>query len=191
MSDSLCPVDTSIAALPACDLWVFAYGSLMWNPGFDHEEKVAALLRGGHRALCILSTHYRGTPEAPGLVLGLDRGGSCRGIAFRVAAEKTAATYAYLTAREMVSRVYAEKWRMLQLEDGRRVRALAYFADPLHPQYVRLNSREEVLRRVQGARGSSGPCREYVLATLLAIRQIGVRDHALDWLSDALAAASA
>ncbi len=192
MSDSLRPADPSIvlprAASLAGEFWVFAYGSLMWNPEFDFVERLPALLRGGHRALCIQSMNYRGTPEVPGLVLGLDRGGSCRGVGFRVAPEKAEATYAYLTEREMLTRVYTEQWRMLQLEDGRRVRALTYFADPHHPQYIRLTAHEDILRRVKAAHGIKGPCRDYVISTLNAMREIGIRDHALDWLSSALAA---
>lgn len=191
MSDSLRPANPSIAppaALPSDgEFWVFAYGSLMWNPEFDFVERVPALLWGAHRALCIQSMHYRGTQEVPGLVLGLDRGGSCRGVGFRVAPENAARTYAYLTEREMVTRVYTEQWRLLRLDDGRRVKALTYFADPHHPQYIRLTTREEILQRVVAAQGIKGPCRDYVLATLKAMAEIGIRDHALDWLSSALA----
>lgn len=179
-------MNPSIASTPPGDLWVFGYGSLMWNPGFDHVERVPAMLRGGHRALCILSTHYRGTPEVPGLVLGLVRGGSCRGIAFRVAATKAHETHAYLTEREQVTRVYKEEWRRLTLSDGRQVSALTYFADTMHPQFVRL-TREEIIQRVRHAHGRSGSCRDYVSSTLAAMAQSGVRDQALDWLSEALA----
>src|SRR2546421_11293351 len=88
------------------DLWVFGYGSLMWRPGFDFVEQVPARLIGEHRALCVYSFVHRGTPEKPGLVLGLDRGGACRGIAFRVAEQNREATIAHLRAREQVTSVY-------------------------------------------------------------------------------------
>src|SRR5581483_9176409 len=90
------------------DLWVFGYGSLMWRPGFDYLEQVPARLIGEHRALCVYSFDHRGTPEKPGLVLGLDRGGACRGIAFRVAADLRQATIEYLRAREQTTHVYRE-----------------------------------------------------------------------------------
>src|SRR2546421_13022372 len=88
------------------DLWVFGYGSLIWRPGFEFIERVPARLIGEHRALCVYSFVHRGTPEKPGLVLGLDRGGACRGVAFRVAEKDSAATIAHLRAREQVTRVY-------------------------------------------------------------------------------------
>src|ERR1700710_3303101 len=87
------------------DLWVFGYGSLMWRPDFEFIEKVPARLVGEHRALCVYSFVHRGTPEKPGLVLGLDRGGACRGIAFRVAQNNRAATVGYLREREQVTSV--------------------------------------------------------------------------------------
>jgi cation transport protein ChaC len=120
------------------DLWVFGYGSLMWRPGFAFVERVPARLVGLHRALCVYSFVHRGTPERPGLVLGLDRGGMCRGIAYRVAAAKRVETIAYLRGREQVTTVYLEIMRQIALEDTarRRVRALCYIVDPSHVQYA-------------------------------------------------------
>src|SRR3954467_3077889 len=120
------------------DLWVFGYGSLMWRPGFDFIEQVPARLIGEHRALCVYSFDHRGTPEKPGLVLGLDRGGACRGIAFRVAASRREATIAYLREREQTTHVYREVMRSVWLEDDarRRVSAMAYVVDRGHVQYA-------------------------------------------------------
>ena len=92
------------------DIWVFGYGSLMWRPDFPHVETRPARLRGYHRALCVLSTRYRGTKARPGLVLGLDRGGSCVGRAFRVAARDADRVLAILHEREMLNRVYNPRW---------------------------------------------------------------------------------
>src|ERR1700730_7332883 len=124
----------SEAELSKGDLWVFGYGSLMWRPGFEFIEQVPARLIGEHRALCVYSFVHRGTPEQPGLVLGLDRGGMCRGIAFRVAAAARAKTVAYLRAREQVTAVYRETIRRIQLDDDarRQVRALCYMVDRGH-----------------------------------------------------------
>lgn len=169
------------------DLWVFGYGSLMWRPGFTFVERVPALLRGVHRALCVYSTRYRGTPERPGLVLGLDRGGSCRGIAFRVAAPEVAETRAYLTDREMSGYVYREVMRPVLLADGRRVPALTYIADRGHARYAHGLDRAQLLAIIRAGHGEVGPCRDYVLNTLASLAEIGIEDHALAWLGEALA----
>ena len=120
------------------DLWVFGYGSLIWRPGFEYVERVPAHIIGMHRSLCVYSFDHRGTPERPGLVLGLDFGGACRGIAYRVAAKHRAATLAYLRDREQTTAVYREMVRGVWLEGPpeRRVEALCYVVDRGHPQYA-------------------------------------------------------
>src|SRR5438105_7641806 len=120
------------------DLWVFGYGSLIWRPGFDYLERVPANIIGMHRSLCVYSFDHRGTPERPGLVLGLDFGGACRGIAYRVGAAKRGSTIAYLRAREQVTMVYRECVRRVWLEGDpkRQAPALCYMVDRRHPQYA-------------------------------------------------------
>ncbi|RED22763.1 cation transport protein ChaC [Rhodopseudomonas thermotolerans] len=170
------------------DLWVFGYGSLMWNPGFDFVERVPARLIGEHRALCVYSFVHRGTPEQPGLVLGLDRGGACRGIAFRVADPQRMATVAYLREREQVTSVYREVKRSVWLEDDarRRISALAYVVDRGHAQYAGRLSAAEQLRHVRQGHGRSGPNRDYVIATVKALEAQGCRDLPLHQLAEAL-----
>jgi cation transport protein ChaC len=170
------------------DLWVFGYGSLIWRPGFEHIERVRARLIGEHRALCVYSFVHRGTPEKPGLVLGLDRGGACRGIAFRVAEKKSAATIAYLREREQVTSVYREVMRSVWLENDarQRVSALAYVVDRGHVQYAGRLSPAEQLRHVLQGHGQSGPNREYVLSTVKAIEAEGFRDGPLHQLASML-----
>lgn len=170
------------------DLWVFGYGSLMWRPGFAFLEQVPARLIGEHRALCVYSFDHRGTPEKPGLVLGLDRGGACRGIAFRVAENNRAATIAYLREREQVTSVYLEVMRSVWLENDarQRVSALAYVVDRGHVQYAGRLSPAEQLRHVLQGHGQSGPNREYVLSTVKAIEAEGFRDGPLHQLASML-----
>lgn len=168
------------------DLWVFGYGSLIWRPGFAFEESMQASLRGYHRSLCVFSHVHRGTPERPGLVLGLDRGGMCRGLAFRVAAAGADETIAYLRAREQATSVYVEKWLPVRLEDGRQVKALVYVADRKHLQYAGKLSPEERLDLVRHGRGSSGENPDYVLQTHDYLTRMGVFDPVLAALAEAL-----
>jgi cation transport protein ChaC len=170
------------------DLWVFAYGSLMWRPGFDFLECVQARLIGAHRALCVLSHVHRGTPERPGLVLGLDHGGACRGLAYRVAAAARAQTIAYLRAREQVTMVYRECTRTVWLEGtpARRVTALCYMVDRGHPQYAGRLSLDTQLHHVRQGHGRSGPNRDYVLAAVRQLEALGYHDRDLHLLAERL-----
>ena len=172
------------------DLWVFGYGSLMWRPGFDCVERVPARLIGLHRALCVYSFVHRGTPERPGLVLGLDRGGMCRGIAFRVTGAARAATVAYLRAREQVTTVYLETIRRIELEEParRQVRALCFIVDRSHVQYAGRLSLAECVHHVRQGHGSSGANRDYVVETVQALEALGYRETELHLIAERLSA---
>jgi cation transport protein ChaC len=177
---------SATGALPPAgtdDLWVFAYGSLMWRPDFAFAERLPALMPGWHRSLCVYSYLYRGTAERPGLVLGLAPGGSTRGIAYRVEAGAAAATLAYLRERELVHYVYRELVRPVRLADGRRVPALVYVADPHHAQYAGALDREARLAMVATCAGISGTNRDYVLNTLDHLNMLGVHDPELAWIA--------
>jgi cation transport protein ChaC len=155
----------------------------MWRPGFEYVEQQGALVHGWRRSLCIYSHVYRGTPERPGLVLGLDRGGACRGVAFRVAASLRTATIDYLRQRELVTAVYVEKNVLTHLADGTKVDALTYVADRNHIQYAGRLEREELLSLVMQGEGRLGANAEYVLNTDTHLRENGVRDSTLEWLA--------
>ncbi len=166
------------------DLWVFAYGSLIWRPGFEYEERAKARLAGFHRSLCIYSHVHRGTPERPGLVFGLDRGGSCVGMAFRVTEGAHEETIRYLRERELVTNVYKETTLPVRLADGRPVRALAYIVDRGHTQYAGRLTSEAAARIVGGAHGRSGANTDYVRSALAEIEALGLGDR---WLADVAA----
>ena len=185
MASVIHPETENSSKTPEGDLWVFGYGSLMWRPGFDYLEKVPARLIGEHRALCVYSFDHRGTPERPGLVLGLDRGGACRGIAYRVAAKLRGDTIAYLRGREQTTNVYREVMRSVWLdnEPRQRVSALTYVADRGHVQYAGRLPLNEQLRIVQQGHGRSGNNRDYVLSTVKAIEAQGFRDTQLHRLA--------
>jgi cation transport protein ChaC len=172
----------------AGDLWVFGYGSLMWRPGFEFTERQDARLIGAHRALCVYSFVHRGTPERPGLVLGLDRGGACRGIAYRVPAALRAQTVAYLRAREQVTMVYREFMRTIRLSGSpeRPLTALCYMVDRSHPQYAGRLSLEQQVHLVRQGHGKSGHNRDYVIETVAALERLGYRESELHLLVEKL-----
>ncbi len=167
------------------DLWVFSYGSLIWRPGFAYLERMPARLTGLHRALCVYSFYHRGTPEKPGLVLGLERGGACRGVAYRVSGALREETIAYLRTREQVTSVYRETYRRITLAAAarRQVSALVYVVDHGHVQYAGRLSLAEQLHHVRQGHGQSGPNRDYVSETIKALESLGFRDEKLHALA--------
>ena len=164
---------------PPHPFWIFAYGSLMWDPGFPHLEARAARLMGYHRAFCLYSEHYRGTPERPGLVLGLDRGGSCLGRAYLIAAGQGAEVARYLDEREMLGGAYDPRWVEVRLEQGGRVPAYAYVINRACPNYagrLDLDRIAEVILHAAGTRGSNV---EYLANTVRHLDELGIEESAL------------
>lgn len=172
------------------DLWVFGYGSLMWRPGFDFEEQHLAYVKGYHRSLCVFSHVHRGTPDRPGIVLGLDRGGSCRGVAFRISAMRRFMTLEYLRAREQVTAVYRETFLTATLDHGEKVACAAYIVDRKHPQYAGRLPEAELARLVLQGQGISGKNTDYVRATNQHLLAVGVKDPVLTRLSNLLSASA-
>ncbi|MFN4193800.1 MAG: gamma-glutamylcyclotransferase [Tabrizicola sp.] len=165
-------------------LWVFGYGSLIWDPGFPVAERRLARLAGWHRSFCMRSIHHRGTVARPGLVLALDRaeGASCAGLAFRVAEGAEAATLTALRERELVSSAYLE--RMLPIETAQGpLEALTYVIDPDHAQYCGGLPLEEQARIIAGASGGRGPNRDYLWSTAAHLAELGITDPDLEWLA--------
>lgn len=163
----------------ADDLWVFGYGSLIWKPGFDYVDSALAWVHGYHRSLCIFSHVHRGTPERPGLVLGLDRGGSCQGVAFRVASRDRGMTIAYLRERELVTSVYLEKTVRLRLADGCCVDALAFVVDRKHRQYAGRLPLADMARLVSEGVGINGDNPAYVRNTYEHLLRLDIHDAEL------------
>ncbi len=161
------------------DFWVFGYGSLIWRPGFAHVETQRARLFGFRRSLWVRSFVHRGTPERPGLVLGLDRGGSCVGLAFRVPGELRDEVLAYLRERELVTSVYLERTLPVRLAGGEIALAVTYIVDRTHIQYSGNLDEAHAASIVSGSVGQSGPNEDYVFNTLQHLEALGIRD---DWL---------
>jgi cation transport protein ChaC len=166
-------------------MWVFGYGSLIWDPGFAVAERQIARLDGWHRSFCMRSIHHRGTLADPGLVLALDRlaSASCDGVAFRVADGAEADTLQALRARELVSSAYLETSLPVVLQAGPAVEALVYVIDPLHAQYCGGLDPEEQARIIARASGGRGSNRDYLFATAEHLRALGIADAGLEWLA--------
>ncbi len=163
------------------DIWVFAYGSLMWAPEFAFAEAAKARLWGYHRAFCVDSLVYRGTPEAPGLVLGLDRGGSCTGIAYRIAAPDREAAAACLARRELAEDIYFCRPATLAI-GARRVRGYAFVVDRSGPFYAKGLGLDEQAARIAGCRGERGANIDYLQETAAQLARLGIADRAVDAL---------
>lgn len=166
------------------DMWVFGYGSLMWRPGFSFTERQPALMLRAHRSLCIYSVIHRGTWKQPGLVLGLDAGGVCEGVAFRISSDEARQTRSYLRKREQGLNVYQEKTCPIKLLDGsdRTIRAISFFVNRSHPHYAGKLSLERQAYLVRKGKGQSGLNIEYVLNTSQHLQELGIADQRLDRL---------
>ncbi|OYU39895.1 MAG: gamma-glutamylcyclotransferase [Pseudorhodobacter sp. PARRP1] len=166
-------------------LWVFGYGSLIWNPDFPVAEQQIARATDWHRSFCMRSIHHRGSVDAPGLVLALDHapGAVCDGVAFRVTPGAEAATLQALRERELISSAYLETTLPLTLADGQQITALAYVIDPDHDQYCGNLPLAEQARIIATAVGGRGPNRDYLFATADHLASLGIADPDLAWLS--------
>ncbi len=163
------------------EIWVFAYGSLMWRPDFPHIETAPALLRGYHRSLCLYSVQYRGTREVPGLVLGLDHGGACRGLAYRIAAADSEAVQTYLYEREMGNYAYRPKWLEITVGD-RRISAYTFIIRRDHDQYAGKLDDPAAVALIRQGHGETGSSIDYLRNTVEHLRQLGIRDRTLERL---------
>ena len=172
--------------MPVRNLWVFGYGSLMWNPGFDYAEAIPARLFGFHRRLCLWSIKYRGTHSNPGLVLGLAPRGSCRGMGFRLHDNDIAGAVDYLFDRELVSDAYHPVLKPLYLENGEVVTALTFVSKIDHPQFAPHMDLESIVGIIRNARGPRGTNSEYVLNTAAHLDELGIRDTEIHRVAKAL-----
>ncbi len=164
------------------DLWIFGYGSLMWDPGFPHVECATAVLKGWRRAFCVKSIAHRGTVERPGLVLGLAQGGTCRGTAYRVAPENVEAVQAYLFERERRRYdAYVERIVPIRLAT-RWVAAQTYVVETGASGYAGELPDDEIVRRILAAQGERGPNFDYLERTVQQLQAMGIREPALERL---------
>lgn len=167
------------------DVWIFGYGSLIWRPEFDFKESRMARLDGHHRSLCLWSRINRGTPEVPGLVFGLEQGGHCTGMVFRIPAELVPETFEAVWVREMSTGAYLPHWKTCQTDQG-EVSALAFVINPEGPGYIQEPHEDDLIEIVLRASGIYGPCVDYVMQTAIALKQAGICDERLARLSERL-----
>lgn len=160
------------------EIWVFGYGSLLWKPGFEFLEKRPALLYGYHRSFCIYSDYYRGTAENIGLVLGLDRGGSCQGLAFRLAPDAAHGILDYLWDREMITSVYDLRVMAAHTDAG-PVRCRTFVANRMHEEYAGRLPQDEIVRLIRRGVGVTGSNREYLENTVGHLDALGIGDGPL------------
>lgn len=164
------------------DVWVFGYGSLIWNPAFHYAERHTGKIHGFHRRFCLWTPIGRGTAEFPGLMLGLDRGGSCRGVAFRIEAAKVESELDILWRREMVSGSYAPRWVGVQTPAG-TVRAITFVINHAHDRYAGLLSDEKIAAIIAKAEGGLGRCCDYLFNTVAHLNELGIGDRPLSRLA--------
>lgn len=175
-------LETRLAGRAAAGgIWVFGYGSLMWNPMVYHQEQCHGLLYGYHRRYCFWTQSGRSSPETPGLGLGLDRGGSCRGMAFRIAAHQVEGEMELLWRREMISGIYLPRWVNVHTPQG-RLRAVTFVVDRSHSRYSGKLSSTKVAGHIARARGWRGSARTYLENTVAKLAELGFRDPYLSRL---------
>lgn len=163
---------------PDRELALFAYGSLIWNPAFHFVRREIATVRGYHRRFCLWTQLGRGSPECPGLVLGLDRGGSCRGLVYWIAAEEIGSELDVVWRREMVTGAYRPSWVAAHTEAG-PVQALTFLIDRSHDRYTGVLSDEAVVTAIANACGPLGPCADYLFNTTAHLEELGIVDRPL------------
>lgn len=184
-------IDATLGAQPAAapDVWLFAYGSLIWNPAIYFAEHQTGVVRGWHRRFCLSAPVGRGTPDRPGLVLGLDTGGECHGVAYRLCPRFGQEELLLVWRREMATRAYVPRWLEVCLADGRRVAATAFAANKACPAYEGVLPTETVRARIATASGEWGSCADYLFRTAEALNAAGLRDPELADLVQQLKAA--
>jgi cation transport protein ChaC len=165
------------------DVWVFGYGSLIWNPAFTYAERCLGRVHGWHRRLCLWTQLGRGSPEHPGLTLALDRGGSCGGVAYRIPRDQAETELGILWRREMVSGSYVPRWVDVRTATG-TVPAIAFTINRQHPRYTGKLDDETIVRTVASAVGRIGPCADYVFKTVAALKTLGIRDARIEEIND-------
>ena len=169
---------------PTKDVWLFGYGSLIWNPAIEYAERQPCTIYGFHRSFCLWSTLGRGTPERPGLMLGQDRGGSCRGVAFRIPRAAAETELDIVWRREMSSDAYRATWLKGRTADGRALRAIGFVVRREHQRYAGTVPEARMVSAIAGARGFLGSCADYLINTVDHLDEMATPDRRMARLRD-------
>jgi cation transport protein ChaC len=171
------------------DVWLFAYGSLIWNPMIHFTDKRIATVHGYHRRFCLWTHLGRGSVETPGLILGLDHGGACRGLAYRISQAEAEAELLLLWQREMITGAYCPRWVPIVTKEGGRGWAIAFLINRSHARYAGVVSEDRMVAAISCAKGPLGPCAAYLFDTASHLDALGIRDARLLRLRDLVAQA--
>lgn len=170
---------------PGADVHVFAYGSLMWNPALEYASHARASVHGWHRSFCLRNVVGRGGPDRPGLMLALDRGGSCNGLLLRIPGHLVRSELSILWRREMTWGTYDARW-VTARACGSATRAITFVANRRHDRYLKGLPLAEAARLINSGEGSLGTCRAYFDATVARLRELGIEDHRMEQLRKAV-----
>ena len=170
---------------PAADLWVFGYGSLMWNPAFFFAQRQVGTVHGWHRRFCLWIDRGRGSPDCPGLMLALDRGGTCRGVAFRIPAPEVRSELLVVWRREMFGTAYLARWVRIHLA-GATIPAITFVVNRASPRYAGKLSDDKAAAHISSAVGPLGSCRSYLENTMSHLHELGIRDTGLQRIAAGL-----
>jgi glutathione-specific gamma-glutamylcyclotransferase len=173
---------------PDDEAWIFAYGSLMWNPALEFAEQQPCMVEGWRRSFCFWMPMGRGTPELPGLMLALERGGCCEGIAYRLAPHQVKTELGILWNREMIAGIYQPAWVKTKLRDGRTVTAVTFVVDAAHCQYCGDLPMERAAHHIAFAEGRRGACRDYLANTAAHARALHIHDPYIEELVERVTA---
>ncbi len=179
-------LQAALAGAPAGDVWLFGYGSLMWSPAIHHEGHRIALLRGWHRRFCLWTPLGRGTPEQPGLVLGLERGGACRGLAFRIDRNRAETELRLVWRREMLTAAYVPRWVTLETPGG-PLRAITFVINRAGARYTGRLDETTTAAAIAGAAGHLGTCRDYLRLAVETLQSHGIEDRRMARLNELVA----
>lgn len=181
---------TLARAPPRDNIWVFAYGSLIWNPAFHFVDRKVGRVHGYHREFCLRTHLGRGSPETEGFMLGLKPGGSCKSVAYRIEGQAVETELELVWRREMLTNVYQPRWVRVHTQTG-IVPAVTFVMNLNHERYAGDADDEEIVESIATASGRLGRCCDYLFDTVTHLNELGIRDRRMETLAERVRARQA